>query len=69
VPDSRSTLEILVDVKNAAKGASDIRSVGKAGQEAGTSAEGASQGFAGMAKNLAVAAGGAVAVRKGYDFL
>jgi hypothetical protein len=69
VPDSRSTLEVLVDVKNAEQGADKIRGVGKAAEGAGKSADQAGGGFGGMAKNLAVAAGGAIAIRKGYDFL
>ena len=69
MPDVQSTLQVLVDVKNAATGASQIRDVGKAGQEAGAGAEKASGGFGGMAKNLAAAAGGAVVVKKGFDFM
>jgi hypothetical protein len=68
VPDSTSVLSILIDVKNAATGAGQIRDVGKAAETTGTQAEQSGQGFGGMAKNLAVAAGGAVAVKKGFDF-
>ena len=53
MPDSRSVLEILVDVKNAQQGAGRIRDVGKAATDTGKSAETAGQGFGGMAKNLA----------------
>lgn len=66
---SRSTLEILVDVKNAREGAQQLRDVGKAGKDAGGQAEQSGQGFGGLAKNLAVAAGGAVALKKGYGFM
>ena len=69
MPDSRSTLEILVDVKNAQAGARDIRQVGTAAKSTGGQAEQAGQGFGGLAKNLAVAAGGAATLRKGYDFM
>jgi hypothetical protein len=69
VPDSRSTLEILVDVRNGQQGAKEIRDVGTAAKDTGTAAEGAGSGFKSMAGKLAVAAGGAIAVRKGYSFL
>jgi phage-related protein len=69
VPDSRSVLEILVDVKNAQAGARDIRQVGTAAKTTGGQAEQTGKGFGSLAKNLAVAAGGAIAVKKGYDFL
>jgi hypothetical protein len=69
VPDSRSTLEVLVDVKNAQQGASDIRGVGKAATDTGQSAESAGGGFKQMAGQIAVAAGGARVARKGFDFL
>jgi hypothetical protein len=69
VPDSRSTLEILVDVKNAQQGAADIKSVGQAAKDTGQQAETSGQGFQGMARNLAAAAGGAIAIRKGFQFM
>jgi hypothetical protein len=69
MPDVSSTLQILVDVKNGQESAGQIRDVGSAGEEAGAGAEKAAGGFGGMAKKLAIAAGGAVAVKKGFDFL
>jgi phage-related protein len=65
VPDSRSLLEIVVDVKNAATGAGQLRDVGKAAGETGKGADSAG----GKLKNLAVAAGGLIAVKKGADFM
>ena len=69
MPDSRSTLEILVDVKNAQQGAGQIRDVGKAATDTAGSATDAGGGFKQMAGQLAAAAGGAVAVKKGFNFL
>ena len=68
MPDSTSVLSILIDVKNAATGAGQIRDVGKAAETTGTQAEASGQGFQGMARNAVAAAGGALAIKKGFQF-
>jgi hypothetical protein len=68
VPDSTSVLSILIDVKNAATGAGQIRDVGKAAQTTGTQAETSAGGFQSMGRNALAAVGGAVALKKGFNF-
>lgn len=48
---------------------STMQGASRSTEQAGEGAEKASKGFGGMTKNLAVAAGGAVAIKKGFDFL
>lgn len=66
---SRSILEIVIDVKNAATGGKQIREVGTASSTAGKQAEGGGRDFAGMAKKMAAIAGGAIVAKKGFDFM
>lgn len=66
---SSSTLSILIEIKNAITGAREIRGVGEASEQAGKQAEATGERWKGMGKRLLGAVGGALAIKKGFDFL
>lgn len=66
---ARSTLEILIDIKNGELAARQLGDVGAATQEAGEKAETGGRSFRSMAKSVLGVVGGALAIKKGFGFM
>jgi hypothetical protein len=67
VAAGQSRLEVIIDL--AVKGLSELKEATKATGDIGKEAESSGGGFASLAKGLVTAGGGAIAAKKGFDWL